>query len=129
MLQDTQPTGEPLYSNVRVGSVAPDPASGELSVKVIFAEREVHSMLYEGVLYSQLNENAEGKRIALAIELSPDEYRNAKHRASSRSFQEECRLNGLDSLDEMIRRGYRIFTHYVGDQDECVVIAKRLNIS
>lgn len=120
--------GDLLYSNVRVSSVAPDLASGTLTVKVICAEREEQRMHYDGVLYSQLDQSSEGKLIALAMELTPNEYRNGKHTSSAASFQKDCGLKDFNALDEMVRQGYRIFTHYAGDQDEYIVIAKRLLI-
>ena len=128
MPHELQNSGDLLYSNVRVSSVAPDIAAGTLTVKIIYAEREEQKLLYDEVLYSQLGKDAEGKRIALAMELTPDDYREGKHSKSAVIFQKECKLKDLSPLDEMIRQGYRIFTHYVGEQDEYVVIAKRLLI-
>lgn len=126
MSRETQRSGDLLYSNVRVRGVAPDIAAGALTVKVVYAEREEQKMLYDGVLYSQLDESSVGKLIALAMELIPDEYRGGKHMASAKKFQQDCNLKNLNALDEMVRQGYRIFTHYIGDQDEYIVIAKKL---
>ena len=117
-----------LYGNVRVGSVIRDVASGALTIKVVCAEREEQKMHYENVLYSQLDDAVEGNLVAIAMELTPDEYRDAKHKVSAKLFREDCSLNSLDPLDEMIRQGYRIFTHYVGEHDELIIIAKRLII-
>ena len=119
---------DPLYSNVRVRIVEPDIASGSLTVKVIYAQREERSIVYEGVLYSQLDESANGGLVALAMELAPAEYRDARHGVSASLLRKDCKLDSLDALDEMVRQGYRIFTHYIGEHDELVIIAKNLII-
>jgi hypothetical protein len=125
---ERQSIGSFLYSNVRVRSVTPDTESGMLTLKVIYAEREEQRVIFDEVIYSQLGKNAEGRHILLAIELMPDEYRDAKHRTSAAQFLNDCKLKDLSSLEEIVKLGYRILTHYVGDQDEYVVVAKKLEI-
>ena len=117
-----------LFGNVRVRRIEPNPADGTLMVKVVYAEREEQEIQYDDVLYSQMGRNAEGARIVLAVELTPEEYRGVKHQNSATLFQEDCHLQNLDSLEEMKRRGYRLFIHYAGKRDEYIVIAKSVFI-
>ena len=118
-----------LYGNVRVRRVERNQAAGALIIRAVYAEREEQEIVYSDVLYSQISKSVEGERIAMAVELMPDEYRGAKHESSSVRFQKDCNLQNLDSLEEMTRRGYRLFVHYIGERDECIVIAKSLRIS
>ena len=118
-----------IFSNMRVRRVEPDPATGALSIVAVYADREDQVIYYDGVLYSQMDHNTEGKRIVLTTEIDPESYRDAKHHISAVRFQQECGLVNLDSLEEMSRRGYRIFCHYTDERDEeYIVIAKKLQI-
>jgi hypothetical protein len=117
-----------FYSNVRVRRISMNHASGILVVRAVYAEREEQKILYEGVLYSQLDQSAQGKHISLVVELSPDEYRDARHQTSAARFKNDCRLNNLDALEEISSRGYRLFSHYIGKSENSIVIAKNLVI-
>jgi len=116
-----------LYGNVRIRRIEPDLAAGALMVRAVYAESQEQKIYYYNVLYSQLDKTVEGNRIALTVEITPEEYRGAKHQISALRFQKDCGLQNLNSLEEMARRGYRLFMHYAGERDEYIVIAKSLS--
>jgi hypothetical protein len=113
---------------MRVRHVESDQVTGTLLVKGAYADREEQKMLYNGVFYSQIDKSTEGKHIVLVEELLPEEFRDVKHQASIRRLQNDCNMQNLDSLDEMVRNGYRLFAHYAGKRDEYIVIARGLSI-
>ena len=118
-----------LYGNMRIRRVEADPLAGTLIVRAVCVEGEEQTALYQDVLYSQLDPNAEGKRIAIVVELTPDELRGGKHQSPAARFQRDCELDNMDAVEEMSRRGYRLFLHFVGQSDEFLVVAKGLRVT
>ena len=117
-----------LYGNVRVRSVETNPLTGTLTLKAAYAEGQEQKIQYEGVLYSQIDADTEGRRVAIVTELTPEELRGEKHQSMAARFQADCGLNSLDAVEEMNRRGYRLFSHFVGKSDELIVVAKGLQV-
>ena len=118
-----------LYSNVRIISVNEDPQEGSLSLRTVDPGWSENTVTYEDVLYSQVRSEAEGQKIMAVIELSPKEFRDPQHRGMAERFRKDTALANLDSLEEMVRMGYRLLTHYSGDGGEDIVIAKRVSIA
>lgn len=127
MEQSLNSLGNLLYSNVRIRHVDQDPAAGTLLIRAVYAEREEQKILYDGVLYSQIDKAVEGKRMALAVEIMPEECRGEKHQAAIARFRKDCGLQSFDSIGEISRRGYRLFVHYIEAMEDCIVIAKNLS--
>ena len=63
-----------IFSNMRVRHVDSNSAAGKLLIRGAYADREEQKMLYNGVLYSQIDKSAIGKHITLVVELLPEEY-------------------------------------------------------
>ena len=118
-----------LYGNGRVRCVQTHPLNGTLVIKTVCFEGEEQTALYQQVLYSQIDQAAEGKRMAIAVELTPEELRGGKHRQLIKRFQADCGLENMDVVEEMILRGYRFFAHYIGASDELLIVAKGLQIT
>ena len=117
-----------IYSNMQITRVETDPGTGLLTITGAFAQREAQKILYESVLYSQIDRSAVGERIAIAIELTPDELRGTDRRTLAARLIKDCGLTHVDALDEIARRGYRFFAHYIVNQEERVIIAKGLSV-
>ena len=115
-----------LFGNVRLQRVETDPLTGTLTLRAACAEGGEQKILYEGVLYSQIGSGSEGKRIAIAVELTPDELRGDRHQFPAARFRTDCGLRDLDVLEELNRCGYRLFSHFVGVHDELIVVARGL---
>ena len=117
-----------LYSNVRILSANEDPQAGSLSLKTVDSGWSENTVTYEDVLYSQIGSKAEGKKIMAVIELSPKEFREPQHSMMADRFRTDTALANLDSLEEMVRMGYRLLVHYSRGEGEDIVIAKRVTI-
>ena len=117
-----------IYSNMQITRIETNPETGMLTITGAYAQREAQKILYEGVLFSQIDQNAVGERIAIAIALTPDELRTADRRTLAARLIKDCGLTHADVIDEIDRRGYRFFAHYIVNQEERIIIAKGLSI-
>ena len=117
-----------LYSNVRILNVDSSPLTGSLSLKTMDPGWGENTVIYENVLYSQIEARAEGKKITAVVELTPKEFRSPSHSEMAERFRKDSELVDLEPLEEMVRMGYRLFTHYSGDDGEDIVIAKKMTI-
>jgi hypothetical protein len=118
-----------LYGNARIRRVENDPLSGTLTITAVCAEGEEQKAVYQDVLYSQADPKAEGKHIAIVVELTPDELRDSKHLRPAARLQSDLGLVSLDALDEMNRRGYRLFCHFIAQREDLLVVAKGLRMT
>ena len=130
MRHDCQKTDDinVLYSNVRIICVEESPLAGSLSLKTVDPGWSENTVTYSDVLYSQIKTQSEGKRIMAVVEITPKEFRDPQHSEMADRFKKDADLANLDSLEEMVRMGYRLFTHYSGDDGEDIVIAKKVTI-
>lgn len=117
-----------LYSNVTLRAMQADPADGTVRLKVSYDEREYQSILYSGVFYNQFEQSAIGEMITLAEELSPQELLPQQTRKSVMQFWEDCNYTDHAFLNDMVRRGNRVFLHYMGKGKEYIIIAKEILI-
>ena len=118
-----------IYSNVEIIRVETEPETGLLSIMSAYADSYEQRIVYENVLYSQIDQSAVGKRIAIVSELTPGDLRNVNRQALASRLIKECDLSNTDALDEMAKRGYRFFTHYIVNEDELIIIAKKLAVN
>ena len=117
-----------IYSNMQITRIETNPGTGLLTITGAFAQREAQKILYENVFFSQIDQSDVGERIAIAIELTPDELRGADRKILADRLIKDCGLTHVDTLDEIARRGYRFFAHYIVNQEERVIIAKGLSV-
>ena len=118
-----------LFCYVLISRVENNEAKGTLTITALSGERERQKIVYQNVLYSQIGKESEGKRIAIAEELTPEELRSNRHRAAAQRFIDDCSLKNLNTLEKMMERGYHFYTHYIGEKYENIVVAKSLCIS
>lgn len=117
-----------LFSYVHICCVENNPEKKTLTIRVKSGDRKQQKIVYLNVLYSQLDRQSEGKILAVAEELTTDHLRSPKHHIATYQFLTDCKLQNLDPVQEMILKGYHLFTHYIGKDQESIVIAKNLMI-
>lgn len=112
------------YANARLKQVVSDEVSGNIRIRAVFDEREERELVYEGMYYSQLDENSVGLVITLAAEITPEQLAEPELRQSVSRLYDEC---GADEafLEDMLKRGSRLFIHHT-DKGGYLVLAKRL---
>jgi hypothetical protein len=113
-----------LCGNIYVNRVETVPISSSLSIKSDCIGGLEERLMYSDVLYSQIDEDLEGERIAIVFELTADEFRDTDQGVPAARFLRECGLDNTDTLEEISKRGYRFFSHYIVNRGERVVIAK-----
>jgi hypothetical protein len=117
-----------LCGNIYVNSVENISISSSLSIKSEIIGGVEEQLLYSDVLYSQIDGNLGGERIAVVSELSAGEFCAVDNGVPAARFLRECGFESIDTLDEISKRGYRFFSHYIVNRGVRVVIAKRFKM-
>ncbi|MDN5352300.1 MAG: hypothetical protein PWQ12_1220 [Clostridiales bacterium] len=112
------------FANARLVQVLSDEISGVLYIRAVVDEREEQVFIYEGMYYSQLEEQHVGIVITLASEMTQAELTEPEYAKAADRLYNEC---GIDDvfLKEMLKRGNHLFVHHT-DQGKYLVLAKRL---
>lgn len=115
------------YVSARITRVTSDEAGGELTVRVVSDGGEEHEIVYGEMYYSQLDGRSEGQVILLVTEAMPQELKKPRYEMAAAQLYEEC---GADDgfLQDMYRRGNRLYVHHTEEGREYIVLAKHMNI-
>ena len=102
----------------------------------IHGGREYLNVLYEDVLYSQLDESSAGLRITLVEELTYDEMSELRHNMGRNRMLRDAPGRFSEFLDALLRKEYRMYAHYTVKKrergpapgtEERLVLARRVH--
>ncbi|WP_024291818.1 hypothetical protein [Lacrimispora indolis] len=116
--------GSVLYGGVRILQVTSDEAGGELVIRTDYHEKKELDIVYEGMYYSQLDEQTVGQRIIMASEIKMSQLKWVEYRKAADRLYQECGISD-GFLWEMQHRGSRLFAHHT-ENGKYIVVAKRL---
>ncbi len=116
--------GSMLYAGVRILQVTSDEAGGELVIRTDFHDKKELDIVYEGMYYSQLDEQTVGQHIIMAAEIKMPQLKWAEYREAADQLYQECGISD-GFLWEMQHRGSRLFAHHTKN-GEYIVVAKRI---
>lgn len=120
--------GRFLYGNAILREIWPDEAEGTLLLKVLYAERELQTIVYRGVYAGQFGPAQLGARILLAEEDSLYILNEPCHRQAAAQLFSSRNPVTPEFLFLLQRLGSRLYRHYLDNQPECMVIARDMRI-
>lgn len=112
------------YASARLKQVISDEVGGNLRIKAIIDEREEKEIVYEGMYYSQLDEDSVGLVINLVTEIRPEQYSEPEFQQAIARLYDDCGVNEW-FLWIMQKRGNRLYIHFT-DRGKFIVLAKQL---
>lgn len=120
--------GRFLYGNVELQSVRADEAEGTLILRVVYAEREVQKIIYNGVYASQISPSLVGVRISLAEEVPLAILNDRRYIPAARQlfFVRDWVTPGF--VSRLQQAGNKLYRHYISRQSECLVVARKVEI-
>ncbi len=115
---------ELYYTAGRIVNLMSDEAGGELTVQVAFDDAKETEFVYEGVCYSQLDENSVGLFVIEVSEITQSQLKNKNYAYARKQLFGDL---GADEafLTTYTQRGNKIFAHHAKDGVR-IVLAKRL---
>ncbi|TWH51995.1 hypothetical protein [Sporomusa sp. KB1] len=121
--------GRFLYGNVVLRQIDPDEAEGLLTLQASYDNREYQTILYKGVYAGQFRAAHTGKRIVLAEELPLSLLPElcAAQDIARLFFTREHVLPEFLHLQQQM--GYHLYQHYLDSGEECIVVAREIQIS
>ena len=78
----------------------------------IQGRRDYLDVLYENVLYSQLDESSTGLRVTLVEELTYEEFFELRHNMGRNRMLREIPKDFSEFLDAVLQEEYRLYAHY-----------------
>ncbi|MCM0761230.1 hypothetical protein M7775_22020 [Sporomusa sphaeroides DSM 2875] len=124
-----RPTGGRfLYGNVILREIWPDEAGGTLLLKVLYAERELQTIVYRGVYAGQFGPAQIGARILIAEEVPLRILSEPYYRQAAAQLFSSRNPAAPEFIFLLQRLGNRLFRHYLDSQPECMVIARDMRI-
>ncbi len=114
------------YASARLKQVVSDEITGTLRIQAVLDEREEQELVYEGMYYSQLDENSVGLIVTLAAEITPSQLLEPEYQQAAARLYEECGADE-DFLWTMHKRGNRLYMHFT-DRGQYLVLAKHLKL-
>jgi hypothetical protein len=141
MLGKGLPNAGIIYNDVTLLGVKRE-GNGNMRLWGIHGGRDYLDILYEDVLYSQIDETNAGLRVSLVEELTLDEFSELRHNMGRNRMFREVPENFSEFLQSVSLGEYRIYAHYtlkgrLSDRpkhgpekrkEERVVIARRVRI-
>jgi hypothetical protein len=111
MLGKGLPNAGIVYRDVAVMSLRRE-ENGNMRLWGIHGNRDYLDILYEDVLYSQLDETNAGLRVSLVEELTLDEMSELRHNTARNRMIREVPERFSEFIDGLSRNEYRIYAHY-----------------
>jgi hypothetical protein len=139
MLGKGLPNGGIVYRDVVVMSLRRE-EHGCLRLWGIHGKRDYLDILYEDVLYSQIDETNAGLRVALVEELTLDEFSELRHNMGRNRMLREAPERFSEFIDALSLGEYRIYAHYTikrtepgrpraeNATEERIVLARRVQV-
>jgi hypothetical protein len=117
-----------LYGNVILRQICPDEAEGSLILQISCAERGYQTILYHGVYVGQLTANHAGRRILLAQELPLSILNEPCHAQAAEQLFSSWEDVAREFISLLQRMGHRLYLHHLDNREECLVIAREIQI-
>ncbi|MDR2137692.1 MAG: hypothetical protein LBO68_05315 [Synergistaceae bacterium] len=136
MLGKGFPNAGIVYRDVTVISIRRE-ENGNLRLWGIYGGRDYLDVLYEDVLYSQIDETNAGLRVALVEELTLDELSELRHNMGRNRMLREAPERFTEFLHAVSLEEYRIYTHYTLKEgprgtekgtEERLILARRVRV-
>ncbi|TCL59044.1 hypothetical protein EDD76_105220 [Kineothrix alysoides] len=115
------------YVSAWIVRITSDEAEGELIVRVLFDDKKEKEIIYEEMYYSQFDHRSEGIILTLIEEIGLRELRKPRYEAAAARLYEDCDADDV-FLENMYRRGNRLYVHHTESSGEYIVLAKHMTI-
>ncbi|MFT3985548.1 MAG: hypothetical protein QM697_16715 [Lachnospiraceae bacterium] len=115
------------YISARVVRVTSDEVEGELIIRAIFDDEKEQEIIYEEMYYSQFDRRSEGRTLTLIEEIGLPDLKKPGYEPAAARLYEDCDVDDT-FLENMYRRGNRLYVHHMEDGKEYLVLAKHMTI-
>lgn len=119
-----------IYGNVMIKHVWTDSSGDTLSLRASYPSLDYLDVVYESLLYSQIDASSVGLSISAVEMLTLDALKRARDNPSVIKLLKACGTEDVDVLQSLLGRGYKIFIHYANNSScDRILLAKKVRLS